>query len=279
MGPVAGFENDRLGRLPGVSGAQCFRQRWSLRPRDEYLDDPAIRRRAEPARRSQRRVERQPYDHLGGGNRGGLRWARVLPTSGVELLVACGYLEPARLSKWTLDCLDGRQMIVWGGGTGLSASASGGEYDPVLNAWGTTSDVNAPTQRREHVAVWTGSDMIVWSGRNGNTNLGVGGRYYTRRTRYDHPMQTEILRDASTQRPAVSNSGSGRTSTPMVGVTPATIARPVANNDQADKRQRMGPAMPVPTSCPIIRLLERTRAGTRPAWDREFHPPKDRDER
>ena len=35
----------------------------------------------------------------------------------------------------------------------------------------------APTARFAHTAVWTGSEMIVWGGNDGNTGVDTGGRY------------------------------------------------------------------------------------------------------
>jgi len=53
----------------------------------------------------------------------------------------------------------------------LPSIASGGCTD---DTWTPTSTVNAPAGRREHTAVWTGSEMIVWGG-SGFVN--TGGRY------------------------------------------------------------------------------------------------------
>jgi N-acetylneuraminic acid mutarotase len=79
----------------------------------------------------------------------------------------------------------GSEMIVWGGSgdhaftDGLS---TGGRYNPANNTWATTNG-NAPTSRRFHTAVWTGTEMIVWGGEDDNhvdlaglTNS--GGRYH-----------------------------------------------------------------------------------------------------
>src|SRR5262249_43442382 len=44
------------------------------------------------------------------------------------------------------------------------------------NTWTPTSITNAPDGREFHTAVWTGSEMIVWGGYNGNA-LNTGGRY------------------------------------------------------------------------------------------------------
>jgi N-acetylneuraminic acid mutarotase len=46
------------------------------------------------------------------------------------------------------------------------------------NFWTATSNANAPADRFNHTAVWTGTEMIVWGGtRDGLFNLNTGGRY------------------------------------------------------------------------------------------------------
>ncbi len=61
----------------------------------------------------------------------------------------------------------GSEMIVWGGwaGVGNIYFNTGGRYDPSTNSWTPTSTTNAPSGRRTHTAVWTGSEMIVWGGQ------------------------------------------------------------------------------------------------------------------
>jgi N-acetylneuraminic acid mutarotase len=72
----------------------------------------------------------------------------------------------------------GSEMIIWGGGSVLDGGYlnTGGRYDPITNSWTATSIGNAPAARLSHTAVWTGSEMIVWGGYNGN-ELNDGGRY------------------------------------------------------------------------------------------------------
>src|SRR5205807_3952314 len=53
------------------------------------------------------------------------------------------------------------------------ASPSGGCTD---DTWAPTSITNAPAGRNSHTAVWTGSEMIVWSGYGGSY-FSTGGRY------------------------------------------------------------------------------------------------------
>jgi hypothetical protein len=65
-------------------------------------------------------------------------------------------------------------MVVWGGYIGNTSFDTGGRYDPATNSWSPTSTTGAPSPRRGHTAVWTGSVMIVWGG---DTYLSTGGRY------------------------------------------------------------------------------------------------------
>jgi N-acetylneuraminic acid mutarotase len=72
----------------------------------------------------------------------------------------------------------GSEMIVWGGLGGLFHNPlnTGGKYNPRTDTWIATSTTNAPTGRRLHTAVWTGSEMIVWGGQ-GLDAVNTGGRY------------------------------------------------------------------------------------------------------
>ncbi len=62
---------------------------------------------------------------------------------------------------WTGD-----RFIVWGGSVvgDPNVAGDGAAYDPVADTWSTISSVNAPSARHSHIAVWTGSKMIVWGG-------------------------------------------------------------------------------------------------------------------
>jgi N-acetylneuraminic acid mutarotase len=71
----------------------------------------------------------------------------------------------------------GSEMIVFGGdlrsvSNNQEATNTGARYNPSTDSWTPTSTLNAPT-KLEHHAVWTGSELIVWSGSNNKT----GGRY------------------------------------------------------------------------------------------------------
>jgi hypothetical protein len=72
----------------------------------------------------------------------------------------------------------GSEMIVWGGLGGLFHNPlnTGGKYNPGTDTWIATGATNAPTGRRLHTAVWTGSEMIVWGGQGWDA-VNTGGRY------------------------------------------------------------------------------------------------------
>jgi N-acetylneuraminic acid mutarotase len=72
------------------------------------------------------------------------------------------------------------EMIVWGGGDDVvGLTNTGGRYNPETNSWTATSTTSAPLPREAHAAVWTGSEMVVWSGvfDQSNTYSDNGGRY------------------------------------------------------------------------------------------------------
>jgi hypothetical protein len=54
---------------------------------------------------------------------------------------------------------------------------TGGRYNPGPDSWTATSTTDAPTGRYYHTAVWTGREMIVWGGSDGNNAFNTGGRY------------------------------------------------------------------------------------------------------
>ncbi len=82
---------------------------------------------------------------------------------------------------------NGSRMLVWGGCTSTCSAYtatdyinSGGLYDPATNTWQAMSTVGAPEGRIAASAVWTGSEMVVWSGAPYaySTDPGnSGGRY------------------------------------------------------------------------------------------------------
>jgi hypothetical protein len=67
------------------------------------------------------------------------------------------------------------RMIVWGG---WPVTSDGGIYDPKTDTWTPMTTTGAPSARRWHTAVWTGSKMIVYGGLNGSSAQQNDGGIY-----------------------------------------------------------------------------------------------------
>jgi N-acetylneuraminic acid mutarotase len=135
------------------------------------------------------------------------RWAHGDVWTGTEMLVWGGYngsmafgdgaryrpasdtwmpisFSGAPAARWNFPSVwTGSEFIVWGGILNAEwpfiATNTGARYNPALDSWTTTTLQSAPAARDLQQAVWTGSHMLVWSGRldpNGSyTN--TGGAY------------------------------------------------------------------------------------------------------
>lgn len=70
----------------------------------------------------------------------------------------------------------GTEMVVWGGAAESEGWLlnTGWRYNPSDGSAGLITTSNAPPGTREHTAVWSGSEMIVWGGYG---NINTGGRY------------------------------------------------------------------------------------------------------
>lgn len=74
----------------------------------------------------------------------------------------------------------GTEMIVWGGAMENGGYyGAGAKYDPALDLWTPIrADSTAPGGRWQHVAVWTGTQMMIWGGQGDSaTDLNSGGLY------------------------------------------------------------------------------------------------------
>lgn len=93
-------------------------------------------------------------------------------------LAAAPGVREANVIVWT-----GNRMIIWGGWNGGPFIDTGSSFDPSPSgggAWVTTSLTTAPSPRRDHEAVWTGKEMLVWGGCGEDACvklLGDGGRF------------------------------------------------------------------------------------------------------
>ena len=100
--------------------------------------------------------------------------ARFNPATGVWTNITLTGAPAARrghTAVWT-----GTEMIVWGGTAAIDGSSgglnSGGRYNPATGTWTNTGGgFGVPPGRRNHTAVWTGSDMIIWGGQDAAGNL------------------------------------------------------------------------------------------------------------
>jgi N-acetylneuraminic acid mutarotase len=73
----------------------------------------------------------------------------------------------------------GSEMIIWGGQIIASPffTNTGGRYNPSTDSWTATGTTGAPDGRYFHMAVWTGTEMIVWGGVNFGVYFNTGGKY------------------------------------------------------------------------------------------------------
>jgi len=74
----------------------------------------------------------------------------------------------------------GTEMIVWGGDTSADPGGeqnTGSRYDPSTDTWAPITTAGAPSARKDHTAIWTGTEMIVWGGDTGSGVIDTGGRY------------------------------------------------------------------------------------------------------
>jgi hypothetical protein len=76
----------------------------------------------------------------------------------------------------------GTEMLIWGGyavsGTSITYFRDGVRYNPTVNTWDYINDIGAPSARAGHTAVWTGSQMIIWGGKNFGTAVYNNGARY-----------------------------------------------------------------------------------------------------
>ncbi len=73
----------------------------------------------------------------------------------------------------------GKEMIIWGGFcTGTCMRNDGARYDPTTRQWSPMAPPGAFLPgRRNHIAVWTGTEMLVWGGKRTTAVLKSGARY------------------------------------------------------------------------------------------------------
>jgi len=86
----------------------------------------------------------------------------------------------ARTGAVMVWCPSTGEVVIWGGGVGGSTpswKADGAAYSPISKTWRSlpTAPIGA---RGSAVAVWTGSDVVIWGGQdNARKSLRDGARY------------------------------------------------------------------------------------------------------
>src|SRR5439155_26303458 len=53
----------------------------------------------------------------------------------------------------------------WSRSDNFAGLNTGGRYNPIADSWTATSTTDAAYPRAYHTTVWTGTEMIVWGGR------------------------------------------------------------------------------------------------------------------
>jgi hypothetical protein len=117
-----------------------------------------------------------------GGSNGAARLgdgARYLPATDSWVRLPTGGPSARFFASavWT-----GLDVVIYGGTSredGLDALATGARYRPTQDVWGSVSGVDAPLGRYHHVAVWTGTSMIVFSGIDSSIQFSADGGSYT----------------------------------------------------------------------------------------------------
>lgn len=102
-------------------------------------------------------------------NAKGNNWRALTSTSGPSARHDHG-------AAWT-----GKELIVWGGASDLqsnNALGDGARYSPSTETWSLMgSSAASPSARSSHAMAWTGSELIVWGGYDGQFALNDGARY------------------------------------------------------------------------------------------------------
>lgn len=92
-----------------------------------------------------------------------------------------GPAQSAPVARYGASAISfGTQFLLWGGGIDRlgNGTQTGAIYDLSTGQWSQISAANAPSARRQHTAVWTGSKMLVWGG-SGNLGWVANGAAYS----------------------------------------------------------------------------------------------------
>jgi hypothetical protein len=79
-------------------------------------------------------------------------------------------------------------MIIWGGSNASNEFFTGARFNPVTNTWTAINTTGSPLPRQNHIALWTGSQMLITGGDNRLINLEATGAIYNPQTNLWSPM-------------------------------------------------------------------------------------------
>lgn len=96
---------------------------------------------------------------------------RPMSTTGAPRPMGNAY---APAGVWT-----GSRFVLWSGYSyDLPGEVGeGGAYEPRSDTWTPASVTGAPTARRDHVQVWTGTELLVWGGFTASGPTATGARW------------------------------------------------------------------------------------------------------
>jgi hypothetical protein len=63
-------------------------------------------------------------------------------------------------------------MLIWSGETAGGASATGSAYNPATGQWRNLTATGGAVARTESSAVWSGTELVDFGGRNGASPVG-----------------------------------------------------------------------------------------------------------
>lgn len=104
----------------------------------------------------------------GNGTDSGSRYNPALDTWTPTSTIGAPRTRRFHTAVWT-----GTEMIIWGGcntSTDFCGESTGGRYNPATDTWTPTATLNTPIERKDHTAVWSGSEMLIWGGCKPSVN-------------------------------------------------------------------------------------------------------------
>ncbi len=116
----------------------------------------------------------------GGQNGNGLLNDGALYNPATDQWSALGVANPPAARSGATALWTGTQLFIWGGRGSAGALGDGATLvfaGSSPSFWNSLSTLSAPNARQNHTAVWTGTKMLIWGGRNSSGALNDGAAY------------------------------------------------------------------------------------------------------